>query len=887
MAISNPLNQVVTSAQQQELIADMYRDQLGREPDTAGLAYYAAELGKGRSAADIEQEINRSLEGQQYDTLAIESAYRQMFGRTAEDLGQQYWMSVAQSNIDAENQALLNYIRGGAQNEDVTALTTNPQGFTNLQLADLVADPSGGRMPTTSIYDVANAQGTNISYINGVPVQFVTNYLGQPVTTNFNQGQFTSGTGEEVLNNKAVSAAINRALNSGAMSGDELKQLQADVKAAKSMDDIYAAFNKPQATIVLDAKYGLQTGQGNTLAEAQTRAADMQKVIDTFTSEYMPSNWSVAQQAQTMGVPYAFGPSAYQGYSTMLGPQDVVTAANFQNKINELNQTIAQGIAGLRPTYRDYQFNRAQPEVVVPETFADRALLGARAPGGVDLAAAAQAAPATFGGVAALPARPATNTSVPEGMAEPTIEGIMANQVAEAAPAVGMKKGGEVPAQGIKSLAQSLPQYGRYNDDMVAHISSEEAALLESLGGAGTINPYTGLPEYGVGSLFQKTVMRPVKSVAKAVVKPFKEVVQKLGPVGQIAGAYFGGPLGAAVVGGLQSEGKFFDVKRGIMSGITAYGAQQLGAGLEAAGGAEAAVPPPGAEAVINPSVGISADTASVGLNPATNAGNIGITAGNVPQVGYTTPPTLTDRLAAGASNLYDKAASGISSLGDASTYTGMVDKAAAIPDRLTNVGQGIGNLLSSDPAVRAAAQEGFKSSGATLMNTAAPIMMGVTGTTAIDEMDKMKREQQMIIDEKERKRREAAERAYAAMTATPWRFADGGDISYDDSPGIDGLAAGGSPMIAKYAGGGQPRFLSGGGDGMSDSIPATIEGKQEARLADGEFVIPADVVSHLGNGSSKAGAKRLYSMMDKVRQARTGTTKQGKEINAMKYLPA
>lgn len=87
--------------------------------------------------------------------------------------------------------------------------------------------------------------------------------------------------------------------------------------------------------------------------------------------------------------------------------------------------------------------------------------------------------------------------------------------------------------------------------------------------------------------------------------------------------------------------------------------------------------------------------------------------------------------------------------------------------------------------------------------------------------------------------------------------------------------------------GGMPPRFLSGGGDGMSDSIPATINGKQEARLADGEFVIPADVVSHLGNGSSKAGAKRLYSMMDKVRTARTGTKKQGKQINPSKYLPA
>jgi hypothetical protein len=81
--------------------------------------------------------------------------------------------------------------------------------------------------------------------------------------------------------------------------------------------------------------------------------------------------------------------------------------------------------------------------------------------------------------------------------------------------------------------------------------------------------------------------------------------------------------------------------------------------------------------------------------------------------------------------------------------------------------------------------------------------------------------------------------------------------------------------------------YLDGQGDGMSDSIPATIEGKQPARLADGEFVVPADVVSHLGNGSSKAGSKRLYAMLDKVRHARTGNKKQGKEINPSKYMPA
>jgi hypothetical protein len=79
--------------------------------------------------------------------------------------------------------------------------------------------------------------------------------------------------------------------------------------------------------------------------------------------------------------------------------------------------------------------------------------------------------------------------------------------------------------------------------------------------------------------------------------------------------------------------------------------------------------------------------------------------------------------------------------------------------------------------------------------------------------------------------------------------------------------------------------YLGGPTDGMADQIPATIDNMQPAALSDGEFVIPADVVSHLGNGNSDAGAQNLYSMMDRIRQDRTGTTKQGKQIDPNKYL--
>ena len=98
-------------------------------------------------------------------------------------------------------------------------------------------------------------------------------------------------------------------------------------------------------------------------------------------------------------------------------------------------------------------------------------------------------------------------------------------------------------------------------------------------------------------------------------------------------------------------------------------------------------------------------------------------------------------------------------------------------------------------------------------------------------------------------------------------------------------MAMGGiTQNLGGYSDGGH--LLKGPGDGMSDHIPATIGKNQPARLADGEFVIPADVVSHLGNGSTEAGAKQLYAMMSRIRKARTGNSKQGKQVNPRKLMP-
>jgi len=100
--------------------------------------------------------------------------------------------------------------------------------------------------------------------------------------------------------------------------------------------------------------------------------------------------------------------------------------------------------------------------------------------------------------------------------------------------------------------------------------------------------------------------------------------------------------------------------------------------------------------------------------------------------------------------------------------------------------------------------------------------------------------------------------------------------------------AHGGLADLGGYSDGG--RMLKGPGDGMSDDMPATIANKQPARLANEEFVVPADVVSHLGNGSSEAGAKQLYKMMDRIQAGRrktVGKDQVAKNSKSVRHLPA
>ena len=470
-------------------------------------------------------------------------------------------------------------------------------------------------------------------------------------------------------------------------------------------------------------------------------------------------------------------------------------------------------------------------------------------------------------------------------------------------------RGGHV---GLKSIAGDLAQYGRNGDTMVAHINPQEAAMLKAMGGSGTINPVTGLREFGMfgigggggilGTGINKGGSDPISNalsnnpISQGVSKGFQSTAGMIdqglvgldkavgktipggwGTLGMAAASFIPGMtpmmmagLGALNGSGVLRKGGSFNLQGALMGGAMAYGMSNLAQGLEAAGGAPApdvpvsSVPTPTATptpvgdfagSLSDPTAGMAqayTPPPPPGITSNLMSGNIGTA---VNQAG--------EAISSGAGRAYDSLANFADKATTGSTYS---DLAKGYGENVSNAGKGIANLTGMGDGTSAAAQKAFEASGAKLTNTALPIVMGGMGLSDLEAQRNYAKDMQssnnaanaewnniMAGVEQRRKRSEDAVRAH------PYQFSSGGSM---------------------------PRFLSGGGDGLSDDIPATIEGKQPARLADGEFVVSADVVSGLGGGSSKAGAKKLYSMMDRIRKQAYGTEKQVRKVSN-RALPA
>jgi hypothetical protein len=439
---------------------------------------------------------------------------------------------------------------------------------------------------------------------------------------------------------------------------------------------------------------------------------------------------------------------------------------------------------------------------------------------------------------------------------------------------------------GLASVAQNLADKGRKGDSMLVHMTPNEVnglqALAQQMGGSLTVNPETGLPE---ANFFRKLFK------AASFVLPFIPIPGLFGMSSLLTRSIFSGiAAGASAKGG-------FDFKQALGGGLRSYALGSLGEKIspstpggasidptttvgKAAGAVDSATV--AAPQVTNPMAGIenievplsgqpalgpleaiaTGLSAPTGVNPMAGIENIEVPLSGQPALGPSVPID-TYTLRGGPQKdeaFYNKYPS------DAVTTTpGSVPEGGAVPGRMANVitpeGEGFGKPLTKGADIAAVGLGGLS------VEESARIQRN----SGLDAAAVKQRE-----EERRRRFEEAARRTLGRVNVRSGGLMQlaGGGMSYMEAGGTTGPT-------------GAPRDVTGTGDGMSDSVPASIEGVQEARLADGEFVIPADVVADIGNGSSDAGSKKLYDMMDRIRKARHGTTEQPPEIQAERLMPA
>ena len=397
---------------------------------------------------------------------------------------------------------------------------------------------------------------------------------------------------------------------------------------------------------------------------------------------------------------------------------------------------------------------------------------------------------------------------------------------------------------GLASAAQQVQKQGRGGDTMLVHMAPSEVkgldAIARAYGGQITTNPTTGLPE-----------AKFLKRLLPTLIGAGLSFIPGVGPL-----------MAAGLVGGAETL-RTGNLGKGLMAGLGAFGGAGMAGAFTGAGAAAA--------------------------NTAAQAAQQGVLAQGGTQVA--------------ADNAFRQ------------VYMNQVGQSG-----LNTAFQGAKSMLSSGAAGEAARSGAMASMGGlggtakTIGMAAAPVIAGaMTEEAPAGPMGSGTYMRPYTFTRTQRPDAfstvpspgaGSVERRYFDDTFTPLPtqkvadFAVGGPVntysSADPNRNIDlnkvsgatdAFAMGGLTAFAR--GGLPPRYLQGDGDGMSDSIKANIDGKQEARLADGEFVIPADVVAHLGNGSSNAGAKRLHAMMNRIRQARTGKTKQAPQVRAERFMPA
>jgi len=460
------------------------------------------------------------------------------------------------------------------------------------------------------------------------------------------------------------------------------------------------------------------------------------------------------------------------------------------------------------------------------------------------------------------------------------------------------------------NTAQGLASLGRGEDTMLMHITPEEFQDFNRMAQAAgyehiPINPYTGLPEYGFGKAFKKVAKAVSKVVSSVTKSPIATTL-----LSAVAGPALGiSPLMMGLgVGGITALSTG-DLGKGLSAGLSAYGGANLGSGIGSLGKNLTSAQANAYSSGLATGGGWNPATQAMAINPAAVPATVGTYA----------PASLTEHLgnmASGVGEIFTSPTTAWEGLKQA-YGTVVPGSPAQVGPQYIDASGNVVDLTSPDLVAGTPITE----AGTAIKTAATPasvtpgtpwdVISGVGGPVANIGMSFMEPEVDQPLTQEEIDK--AAGVNYIAGGRTldfdtddsklrlfdnlpdtgigTSTIAQGPTASYytpeelkdlyEMSKGISYAKEGG---IMKLASG---RYLKGNGDGMSDGIKATIEGTQEARLSDGEFVVPADVVSHLGNGSSDAGAAKLYTMMDRIRKARTGKESQAQQIQPQRFMPA
>ena len=471
----------------------------------------------------------------------------------------------------------------------------------------------------------------------------------------------------------------------------------------------------------------------------------------------------------------------------------------------------------------------------------------------------------------------------------------------------------------LQHAAKYLEAHGRDNDTELVHMSKNEVNNLRQLaqmhGGDLSKNPHTGLTEAG----FLDSILPMVIGGATAIFAP-------------AALPYVIGGVGLA------NYAKTGSLTKGVMAGLGAYGGSGLAAGLAGVGAntaastlaSESSAAGYGTDAAVNAkdallsragdaAAGTSLGTAqaasplATGLstaisNPSALATQMGGYGALAKAAGMAAAPAL---LSAATSGVNSGTPSGAS--GQITPYTYARNPVDASKLNLTgsNFVQGQNPDTSErlffhpqytalPPYTYTSAEGGAVPPPTSFNNMNAPMSHNANANYAnYSQMpmpqNPMSSGATLMASGGQTQNNNGLNQLIDPATGMPYQR------SSDPLSALVNMGQSGQHFSTPFADGGQTdghlgdysdggRLLKGPGDGVSDSIPATIAGKQPARLADGEFVVPARIVSELGNGSTDAGARKLYDMLDRIQRARgesVGKGKVAKNTKADRYLPA